>query len=247
MSNFELISFTSDEELARAAASQWSDEIQFAKRKGAKYFVALPGGRIIRKLFSATAELAKEHRGILDSVHFFWGDERCVPSDDAESNFKIARELLLEPLKVPESRIHRIRGEEEPQTAAQEAEAGICRRAPLDSDGQPMLDLVLLGMGEDGHVASLFPGEPDEVIASAAVYRAVTATKPPPRRITLGYSTIAAARQVWVLASGAGKENALNESLASSGKTPLARVLRLRSATRIFTDIQISKKFRPLG
>jgi 6-phosphogluconolactonase len=74
-------------------------------------------------------------------------------------------------------------------------------------------------------------------MSSPAVYRAVTASKPPPRRITLGYAALAAAREVWVLASGAGKEAALRESLASGGRTPLARVLRERDGTRIFTDI----------
>ena len=74
---------------------------------------------------------------------------------------------------------------------------------------------------------------------SPAVYRAVTASKPPPRRITLGYAAITVARNIWVLASGAGKEAALRSSLAEGGQTPLARVLRQRPDTRIFTDIRL--------
>ena len=92
-------------------------------------------------------------------------------------------------------------------------------------------------MGEEGHVASLFPGEPQELITSKDVYRAVVAAKPPPHRITMGYSTIAAARQVWVLASGPGKEKALRDALGPGGSTPLARLIQLRSDTKIFTDI----------
>ena len=103
--------------------------------------------------------------------------------------------------------------------------------------GQPVLNLIFLGMGEDGHVASLFPGASDEVVRSKSVYVPVVAPKPPPRRITLNLATIAAARQVWVLASGAGKEQALRESLAADGKTPLSRLIRLRQETIIFTDI----------
>jgi 6-phosphogluconolactonase len=101
------------------------------------------------------------------------------------------------------------------------------------------LDLIFLGMGEDGHVASLFPGEEDEAISSEAVYRAVTAVKPPPRRMTLGYAAIVAATEVWVVASGAGKEGALKESLSPTGKTPLARVLNRRAQTKILTDIML--------
>ena len=113
----------------------------------------------------------------------------------------------------------------------------LSRVVPRNEAGQPMLDIVFLGMGEDGHVASLFPGEPEEANAAKSVYRAVTASKPPPRRITIGYGAIAVARQVWVLASGAGKEQALRESLAVVAQTPLAKVLKLRSHTKIFTDI----------
>ncbi|MGO9201590.1 MAG: 6-phosphogluconolactonase [Limisphaerales bacterium] len=101
-------------------------------------------------------------------------------------------------------------------------------------------DLLFLGMGEEGHVASLFPGEPEETAASQAVYRPVTVPKPPPRRITLGYPAICAARQVRVLAAGPGKASALRQSLDPAGNTPLARVLKQRPHTRILTDAPIS-------
>ena len=95
-------------------------------------------------------------------------------------------------------------------------------------------------MGEDGHVASLFPGEPEGVSGNPAVFRSVTAVKPPPKRLTLGYPALAAASQVWVLASGSGKEGALRNSLSPNGSTPLARVIKLRSQTRILTDIRVT-------
>jgi len=104
----------------------------------------------------------------------------------------------------------------------------------------PVLDLIFLGLGEDGHVASLFPRESETWISDPAVYRAIhNSPKPPPDRVTLGYGTIGAARQVWMLASGSGKEQALRDSLSSTGKTSFARVLRLRTQTQIFTDIAV--------
>jgi len=239
VNHFELIPFSSDVELAKGAAKQWLEQVRAASRSGQPYCAALSGGRIARQFLAAVAELAGAQANLLDSVHFFWGDERCVPPTDPESNFSIAQQFLFVPLRISDAQIHRIRGEAPPELAAAEAEAELCRIAPLANTGQPLVDVIFLGMGEDGHVASLFPGESEQVMADKAVYRPVTAVKPPPRRITLSYSAIAAARQVWVLASGAGKEKALRESLAPTGRTPLARVLKLRSNTRILTDIPL--------
>lgn len=151
----------------------------------------------------------------------------------------MAQEHLLSPLAVESDRVHRICGERNEVLAASEAEAEIRRWVPASREQQPVLDLILLGMGEDGHVASLFPNEPEASMLNAAVYRSVVATKPPPARITLGYPAIAAAREVWVLASGPGKEEALRASLAPEGNTPLARVIRMRQRTVIFSDVRI--------
>jgi len=233
---FELIRFAQPDALARAAAAEWLKSLQPATRTGAPYCVALLGGRIAGRFYSALTKLAKTSQAFA-SVHFFWGDERCVPPTEPESNFALAHERLLQPLGIPDRQVHRVRGEAPPEQAAAEAETELRGLASTMPDSQPVLDLVLLGMGEDGHVASLFPGEDEAVMASQVVFRPVVAPKPPPARVTLGYPAIAAAREVWVLASGAGKENALRESFSPNGRTPLARVLNLRHRTRIFTDI----------
>jgi len=236
VNNFSVVTFGSPGELAAAAAEQWLAEIKAAGGDGS-ICVALSGGRIARTFFEATVATAKKRGTAMDRVHFFWGDERCVPPDDPESNFAIARDLLLKPLGIPAERVHRIRGEAPPEAAAAEAAAELARFAPANASGQPVIDLVFLGLGENAHVASLFPEEPEAVRESPAVFRAVTAVKPPPRRITLGYPALAAARSVWVLASGAGKEEALRDSLAPKSLTPMGRLLRLRAETKIFTDI----------
>lgn len=238
--NIELIKFSGADELARAAAEAWLDEIENAIDSGKPHSVALSGGRITQKFFACVVEQDKSRKISLEGVHFFWADERCVPPTDAESNFKMANDLLFEPLEIPKDRIHRLRGEDVPESAAELAEAGMRRVLPVNAEGQPVLDLIFLGLGEDGHVASLFPTEPEKWVSDKAVYRAIhKSPKPPPDRITIGYQAIAAAREVWMLASGSGKEAALRDSLAPEGKTSFARVLKLRGETRILTDIAI--------
>ena len=236
MCAFELIRFSGPDPLAQTVAADWLKGLRLTARGGAPYCVALSGGRIASRLFAAVASLAKTD-GIPGSVHFFWGDERCVPPDSPESNFGLARKDLFLPLGIPDRQVHRLRGDAPPELAAAEGETELRALAPSAPGSQPVLDLVFLGMGEDGHVASLFPGESDDTMNSQLVFRPVVGPKPPPNRITLGYPAIAAAREVWVLASGAGKEAALRESFSPNGRTPLARVLNLRHQTRIFTDI----------
>jgi len=238
--NFELLSFVSADELAARAAGAWLDEIESANRAGKTHCVALSGGRIVRKFFAASVEQTEKRAISFGRVHFFWADERCVPPTDPQSNFKLANELLFAPLEIPAVQIHRIRGEDSPQAAAKIAEEELRRIVSANKNRQPVLDLIFLGMGEDGHVASLFPGAPPEVSGCAGPFVVIeNSPKLPAQRISLSLGAIAAARQVWVLVSGAGKAAALRESLRPGGRTPLAGVIQSRSRTKIFSDIRL--------
>ena len=228
---FDLLSFSGPDELAHAAAREWLARIADARLQ---FTVALSGGRIATNLFSATAKLAREVPA-LHEVRFFWADERCVPPDHPDSSYRTARELLLEPLKVPPVNIHRIRGEDPPPAAAQAITTELLRMATKNAQGIPVFDLIFLGMGEDGHVASLFPGAAQQ----HGIYYPVIGPKPPPQRITLSYNVLTAAQEVWVLVSGPGKEQALTASIQQNGQTPLAQVLRFRRETKIFSDVQL--------
>ena len=178
--------------LAEHAAAQWLERL--AKRGEIKPFtVALSGGRIPRLLYESVVELARP--SVFDNVHFFWGDERVVPPTDDESNFKLADLGLFRPLRIPPGQVHRVQTELSETEAVQLATDELQQFTDSQADGQPTIDLVFLGMGEDAHVASIFPGDKG-AIESQEVYRAVTGPKPPPRRITLGYPALAAAREV---------------------------------------------------
>ncbi|MBM3846808.1 MAG: 6-phosphogluconolactonase, partial [Verrucomicrobia bacterium] len=196
---------------------------------------ALPGGRIANKFYRSIVQQAPHDPALLGAIHLFWADERCVAPDDGDSNFRTASELLIEPLKLQPAQVHRIQGELPPPAGAAAAEASL--NSVLGRSGSRALDLVILGMGEDGHVASLFPGDNWEDQNHPPLYRSVVAVKPPPNRVTLTYRALKEAAQVWVLASGAGKRDALRQSL-STDSTPLGRVRSQRSQVRVFSDIQ---------
>jgi 6-phosphogluconolactonase len=226
--------------LASTAAAQWVTDLTHRGVGQGNYTVALSGGRITQAFFAQIVTQVKARSVALADVHFFWADERCVPPDNQDSNFKLADEHLFQPLNIASAQIHRLHGEDEPKAAARAAEAGLRATATGVCDGQPVLDMVFLGMGEDGHVASLFPGEAPSMMQDEAVYRAVLdSPKPPPERLTLGYRALAVAKEVWVLSSGGGKEAALRASLNPGGETPLGRVLSSRSQTRLWTDIRL--------
>jgi 6-phosphogluconolactonase len=240
MKNFESVQLADDVEVAETAAREWADDIATLQVSGKPICVAVSGGRIAQTFFSKLTGQFRARDLKKDLVHFFWADERCVPPSDKESNFAIAREHLFEPLNIPEAQIHRVRGEEPPDRAAAETEAELRGVAHRTDAGQPVLDLVFLGIGEDGHTASLFPGEPAEAISNPAVYRAVISpSKPPPQRVTIGYPALGAARRIWVLAPGKAKESALRHSISADAVTPLGRVIRLRKNTRILTDTSL--------
>jgi 6-phosphogluconolactonase len=239
VANCALNSFANADELASCVANLWLDEIESANRADKTHCVALSGGRIAHKLFSATVERATARKISFERVHFFWADERCVPPTDPESNFKMANELLFAPLKISETQIHRLHGELVPDEAVKNAEVELRQFAPAKNNF-PVLDLIFLGMGEDGHVASLFPNASQEVLNCLVPFLGIAnSPKPPPKRISLSYVAIKAAKAAWVLASGDGKEAALRESLKPDGKTPLARVIKLREQTAIFSDIRL--------
>lgn len=234
--NFDCHAFATDDELAAAAAGDFAARIMAARAESRFFSVAFSGGRIAHRFLAAIAGLLSAQGGLGAATHFFWADERCVPPDHPESNYRTARELLLEPLAISGSQVHRIHGETNPPEAALQAAAEFTGVMARNSILPTRIDLALLGMGEDGHIASLFPEEPVNTTADPAIFRAVISPKPPPNRVTMGYSTLAAAREVWVLVSGTGKESALKESLSTGGKTPLARLLGMRTTTQIFSS-----------
>jgi len=238
--NFQLHSFATDTELVSHISARWLAWANERLNRGKTATVALSGGRVAGAFFEAVSVQAAHDPAAVRAVEYFWGDERCVPPESADSNFLLAKTRLLEPVGVPPHKWHRVEGELPPAEAADRAETELREICPNVANGMPVIDLVLLGMGEDGHVASLFPGAPPAVETSSAVFLPVTGPKPPPQRISLSYRALAAAAEVWVLVAGAEKHHPLQRALSGACSFGLGRVLQERRVTEIFESVGLA-------
>ena len=195
--------------LAEAAAEEVSRALSEAVAARGTATVALAGGSTPRELYERLAAPPWRERIPWDRLVVLWGDERCVPPDDPASNFRMADETLLSKVLVPRESVHRIRGELGPEAAAADYER---RLRGILGDPPAPLDLVLLGIGADGHTASLFPPavglEAERRLAVPA-----RAPEPPRERVSLALPVINAAQRILVLARGAGKADAIARAL----------------------------------
>ena len=194
--------------LARAAAERFVALAAAAVGERGLFAVALSGGDTPQPTYRLLATAEFSSRLDWSSVHFFWGDERCVPPDHPESNFRLAQESLLSRILLPAENVHRLRAELPPHQAAEEYEREL--RIFFAESALPRFDLVLLGLGDDGHTASLFPG-------SSALHEterwvvAYYVEKLAAWRITLTPPALNAAAQIVFLVFGKSKAARLRE------------------------------------
>lgn len=196
--------------LARAAAEAVVQHARDAIARRGRFLWVLSGGSTPAALYALLASEAWAGQVDWLKVHVFWGDERCVPPDDAASNCRMARSALLDHVPIPASQIHRMRGEDDPTHAAAAYETLL--RSLTGSTLPPRFDLVLLGMGADGHTASLFPNTAAiRERQRFAVAHQIAADSP--WRITLTPLVFNAAAAILLLVSGADKAAALQRVL----------------------------------
>ncbi len=201
------------EDLFAAAAAEFAAQASQAVRAHGRFTVALSGGSTPKTLYT----LLSTKPGIpWDNIFFFWGDERHVPPDDPESNYRMVNEALLSKVPVPPQNIYRIRAEEkDADAAALQYEQALKDFFHLSNGQFPRFDLILLGIGPDGHTASLFPG----TAALAETRRLVVANRVPKfntDRLTFTFPVLDAAACVMFLASGKDKAPILHEILENS-------------------------------
>lgn len=203
-------------------ALQWLTEKTTVQEKET-VSIALSGGNTPQALFEKMVEL---ETGTVDwnKLLIFWGDERCVPPDHTDSNYRSAKKSLLIPLDIPEEHIFRMHGEEDPQNEAERYNQVLAENLPI-VNGFPQFDLVLLGLGEDGHTASLFPGN-KSLFTTTKLCSVAKHPKSGQQRITITGSVINNAAEVAFLVTGTPKAGIVSEIILTPDKAsyPAAKV-----------------------
>jgi 6-phosphogluconolactonase len=212
--------FKDRDELISAAADEIAEIAKAAAAARGVFRWALAGGSTPRALYAAmAARLARPRDFPWERSEIFFGDERCVPPGDPQSNYRMARESLLDHVPVPAAMVRRIPGELPPAEAAE---------AYARALGEEPLDLALLGMGADGHTASIFPGSPPLFVPASSVW-VTDSPLPPTRRISLSPTALSAARAVRFLVTGASKADRVREvALQHGSESPALPAAQIR-------------------
>lgn len=227
MPGTEIQIYPDKQTLAQAAAERFILLVRHAISGEQVFRVLLSGGSTPLAMYRLLGQPHYASQVEWHNVHFFWGDERCVPPDHPDSNYRMASESLLNHLPIPATNIHRMRGELPPQLAAAEYERCLVKHFQIDPDQNgrpaPRFDLILLGLGTDGHIASIFPGSKAETEDRAWAISIPHDRPPEPLvpRITVTLPVIQAARQVLYLVAGSDKAERLAQVLAPPGDRPL--------------------------
>lgn len=198
-----------EEELASAAADLFVERSEQALVRRGRFLVALSGGATPRALYTLLASPAYRDRVDWKKTEVFWVDEQCVPPDHRDSNYRMSNELLLSKVPLEEKQIHRIRGEEDPETAAKIYRIEV---SAYMSKSLYTFDLAVLGMGIDGHTASLFPGDP-AVSETGLVAVVVEPKGQQHRRVTVTLPVLNHVVTALFLVSGPEKTAAVREVL----------------------------------
>ncbi|MGD1210165.1 MAG: 6-phosphogluconolactonase [Candidatus Acidiferrales bacterium] len=222
----ETLVFPDLDELSRTALEVMLRLIQDAIKQRGRFAIALAGGHTPTKLYALWAHA--ENYGVRtpwDRVHLFWGDERYVPHNDPLSNYRMARETLIEKVPIPPGNVHAM-----PTDSPDPAKAADAYEAELRSffgAGAPAFDLQLLGLGVEGHTASLFPGSPALEEKKRWVVAVEVAAKPP-RRLTLTPVVLNQGRNTFFMVSGADKREILaalrSEPASNASQYPVGRI-----------------------
>ena len=239
----EVVVLDDPADLARHVAAALLDLLEHVQGTGGVPSVTLTGGTIADAIHREVARQAVGRNVEWRRVELWWGDERFVPGDDAERNAGQARAAWLSHVDVDPARVHEMPASDEEYVGVVDAASSYAREVHTHGGGP--FDLVMLGIGPDGHVASLFPGMAQLDVDDTVAVAVTDSPKPPPQRVSLTFPALNRARQVWFLASGAGKAQAVSRALAGADRheTPASGV-QGRERTVWFLDREAAEPAR---
>jgi len=216
----EIKIYTVRQEFGAAVAERWLDFYRESVAEHGDFHVALAGGSTPRQLYHLLSRTDISRKVDWQRVHIYFGDERFVPGDHPDSNFRMARESLLDHVPVPDANIHRIETESgDMQEVAYRYEQVLVNHLPKAENGVPRFDLVLLGIGPDGHTASLFP-DTDILNQQERYVDAVYVKQKSSWRVSITFPVINSARHVLFLVAGADKRSVVQQILSGSPHSP---------------------------
>ncbi len=215
-----IISFSTNQQLAEAATAEILRYAQQMIARSGKFKLVLAGGSTPNLIY----QLLSQSQADWQNWWIFWGDERCLPVDDGERNSLMAKQAWLEKVAIPAAQVFPMPTEKGAAIAAADYQAIVAKYSPFD--------IVLLGMGEDGHTASLFPGHQHNV--SELVHAVYNSPKPPSDRVSLSAKVLSEAREVLFLISGAGKQQAFKQ-WQQGADLPVAQI-RPANGVKIYAD-----------
>ncbi|MDM7485202.1 MAG: 6-phosphogluconolactonase [Vibrio metschnikovii] len=219
-----------------------ADEMLRYSQQNQPVHISLSGGSTPKMLFQRLSSAPYAEAIDWQNLHFWWGDERCVAADDPESNYGEANALLFSQVAIPAQNIHRIRGEADPHTEAERFAAEMLQ-CITSENGTPVFDWILLGVGADGHTASLFP----DVTDYHDPHLSVVATQPQSGqlRVSKTAKVLQAAKRISYLVLGAGKADIVHEIHTTPAEElpyPAAKIQSTTGETEWFLDLDAAKK-----
>ncbi len=222
------------EQLSSAAAKSIAKLINSANEMGRPFSIALSGGSTPKSLYQHLAQSPLTETINWSGVKLFFGDERAVPPDNEQSNYLMAKESLFDRIPIPSENVYRIQAElSDHQRAAELYQQTIIETLPKNEVDIPVFDLILLGIGSDGHIASLFPNTPI-LSETKSFVSPVYISKLDTWRLSITYPVINNAKNIFILAAGAGKADIITDVLGDTNKDTIYPVQRIQPKGSLF-------------
>ncbi|HWS49706.1 MAG TPA: 6-phosphogluconolactonase [Microbacterium sp.] len=234
--------------LAARVADRFLTRLRARTRNGRIAHIALTGGSMGGAVLRATAEDPRSAEIDWSLVHFWWGDERYVGRDDPDRNSLQSRQALLDHIPVPDENVHEVAGPDSGLSLDEAAEAYAAELARFGGDEHPWPSFAVcfLGVGPDGHIASLFPDRPEVAVTDVAALAVRDSPKPPPERVSLTRPVLNHSKRVWLVLTGADKASALGLALAGASYASVpAAGAKGRKRTVFFVDEAAAAEVSP--